>query len=251
MPETVLDQQAPTLVRCRIRLGETLCDERQTCRRTRRINARRDTRHDLQGAIVPFRYSAHVGEVEWNPKLRPQGRNRKVERRAHHTDHGISRVAQHNLGADDCRITAEATPPESLAENHDRRARGWSVAVDEGSPDDRLDAERGEQVGRAADSAQSLGLADVAKVATRSPPRGNIGKDFTLGLQIEVDGARHRAWPARAELIDRNQLLRRCVRKCLEQHGANDGEDRGVGADSEREAENRDDARRARVAKRA
>ena len=155
----------------------------------------------------------------------------------HHADHRVRIAAHVDRAVDDAWIAVEPALPERV------RQHGQAVAgrVFVGAPDaaeQRLDPECLKQTRGRLDAVYELGIAGTDEIER------HVG-DRTGGLErghgrrdVEVVGRRRvvaRKAHRRGVLPDHDEARRILERQPLEQHRVGDAEDRGVGADAERE----------------
>src|SRR6266700_2733548 len=158
------------------------------------------------------------------------------------TSHGAA--AEANGFADDARIFPKSGGPETIGENDDAGSFGAVVLRPDETPKDRVEAYYVEVV--AADDA-GLDLAGFTKADHGETEGGEIaerGQGFHAGAQILDFGdgkCRIVVADARGALADVDQPVLVAVDERLEQHAAHQREDRGVGADAQRQRQHHGD----------
>jgi hypothetical protein len=161
--------------------------------------------------------------------------------------------------ADDIRGTAEETLPQRIADHHLAAIAGRPVLLflwAEGAPQDRSDPERREQ--RRRRGGDRHGLEPIANHPQRlevSRPRQHRDACERAAPSTPVEEGADRDEASivsiRRALGQQHESIGILVRQRLEQHGIDDGEHGRVGADTERERENRAGRERRRSPQRA
>ena len=166
------------------------------------------------------------------------------KRPGHHADDGIRTAIDHHRAADDRRIGAERSPPQSIAQ-HDHRATALVLLQGEGAPQDgcgtedveqrRRGAKRGDAL-RSIDARQLVGLRDIGREAVEAPCAFLERAEIRRG---ERDRTRVRP---RDFLEDHDQPRGVPERQRLQKHRIHHGEHARRGAD--RQPQREDDCRR-------
>ena len=161
-----------------------------------------------------------------------------------HSDDAVAMAVQEHRPPDHAGVPAERTPPEPVAENADGvGARVPHVVVVEQAPDGRSDAQRA--VVAAGDQLAVYPPAAVAVCREVDRPRepAEDASDGRGPLGEGVDGPQgpHHTRPfAAMGPREGDEAVRLGHRQPLEENGVDEREDRGVGADPERERGDRD-----------
>ena len=153
-------------------------------------------------------------------------------------------AAQPDRAADGGDVAAEAPLPEPVSDDHDPPRVGDVVLLREGAAGDGTDAEHGEVLVRHLLAGDRLGLRvagerrtpagddrDLLEEAGFAPPVGVVAG---RGPFVGRTAARPQVLP------DHHEPLRMRIGQRPEQDGVDDGEHRGVGADAERDRQDRD-----------
>ena len=194
---------------------------------------------------VHRRARAAVGKRARVVGRRQNLKHSEVGARSHDADHGELLVIQTNRAAKDRRIAPERARPEALADHHDRRTAGACLLRRERSPRERTHAEHGQELVGHDQSLKSDRLAGVWRVVHLvAGKRGDLFHALAALLVVEKVGQRRRlarragvaiGLPHHGERVD---VLHR---RRPQQHGIDDAEDRGIGADTERHGQQGDD----------
>ena len=185
------------------------------------------------------RRQAQVGpHVESRARLKIGGFADEGEVAGEDADHGVLRIVQADVGADDCGARAEVPLPGGIAEHHDVIFGGLKAAAER-----HTDAEEREEIGGDGGAVQSARLAcageDEVGVgierghlveggALRAPVvevRGGDGEELAKGGMSFPEG---------------EEAAGMGVGKRLEEDAVDDSEDGGIGADAEGEREDGD-----------
>ena len=97
---------------------------------------------------------------------------REAELPRHHADHRVRLVVEQHLPADDRRVAAEPRLPEPVAEEHRAGRAVAIVGLGEQPADERLHAQRREQIGRDRRALDAQRLPGADQVAGRR--RGTV-----------------------------------------------------------------------------
>ena len=165
------------------------------------------------------------------------------EARRHHANHLGRLVAEENGPADDTRIAAEASVPETVAEDGDaRRVRTVVICGDDAS-EQRADAEQREELRRHHLRLQARRISGLGQRQRRRAPGGEPLDRAALGLPVDPVRRRHRQVAARRVnplagldvegFVDGDQPVAARIRQRPQQQLVDDGEDGGVAADPE------------------
>ena len=163
------------------------------------------------------------------------------------TSYGL--LVQRDLAADDRRIGPESPAPEPIAQKHDLMPAFDFLLPREVAAERRLDADNVEEPGSHENAAQPLGLGAAADVDGRGFDGGHGGERRVVAAPVVEVRRRDRSVQAafaRPLLAERHHIARRGIRQRPPEHGVDDAEDRGVGADAEREG-NECDERKGRL----
>ena len=138
--------------------------------------------------------------------------------------------------------------PEAVTEQGDGRGAEAIVVRIEVAAKSRMEAEGWEKCRGDHEAVDALGLAGAGEVVILMTVHGDGGEAFGLALPVEeveiVDG---RLVLAGVFPVDGDELAGVRVRQRIQEHAVDDGEERGVGADAERQGEDGDDAKRRRL----
>src|SRR5262249_19113059 len=139
--------------------------------------------------------------------------------------------------ADGVHRAAEAPLPDAVRENDDLRPRLALLARLVGSTDERRHAHDLEVVGARTHSLYALGLVAPRQVGVEGEDRRDRLQDPDLiSVIVDVDRRERHAAIAK-DILNRDELTRVAIRQWPKQHIVDDAEDRGVGADAERQGE--------------
>ena len=153
---------------------------------------------------------------------------------------------------DDRAVAAEPPLPEVVPENDNRGSRVRVLCAREGSSEEWLHAENRKEVGGDVLHDDFFRIAAARQVGPRIDERRHpVERRDAIAPSEELRRAEHVAfaWPVRALFPEHDDPLRIAERQPFEQHRVDDREDRGVGADAERERQDSDsrEARRPQV----
>ena len=158
-----------------------------------------------------------------------------------HADHGDRLAVEDDGATDDRRIAGEAPLPEAVADHrHPGRRRRLLVGVEQATGH-RLHPQHRQQSGRGADTVEPLRLAVPGEV--RAPPRHRRHgrEDPVLPAPVEVLRVRHRrVGERRLDVANQQQPVGVRIGEGAQQDAVDEAEDHGVGADSQRQRQNRD-----------
>ena len=172
------------------------------------------------------------------------------ELRAHHAHHGEGFAVQGDRTPDQGRVAAESPLPEPVRQHHDLLVPRDVVRGAERPAERRGDAERVEEVGGDAQAGQPLRRA-LALAPQDAAPVGEAGDRFEAAALVAVVAElREREGEALARgvaRVDPGEPLGRGERERLQQHGVHDAEQRRIGADPERQRDEREQREPGRV----
>ena len=142
-----------------------------------------------------------------------------------------------------------ARDPERVAEHDLRRAARRVVGVRDEPPGRRRDAEHVEERARDEEAARGTHLAAVREVERGAAPGGDVREALLLAADLREDGVVERivgggavaAGAVHVGDADAGEFPRPRDRQRSQPHGVDDLEDRGRGADAEREREDGND----------
>ena len=234
---------------CWIILLEALRDGAHLGLRLGQRHAGFEATHDPERMIVPLREQLR----------RERGRQvdfgflaRVVEGGWHDADHGALDAVENDVAPDDVGIGAEASHPESAAQDDDRRGARAFVVRGERAAENRRQPEDGEQIRRRADRADVLGLSAAREVVfLQAVVERHVLERAAALFPVDVGGRRDRAVTVEADrgrlFPEKHEPIGFRERQRPQQHGAHDAEDRGVRADAEREDQHGDDGEAGRA----
>jgi hypothetical protein len=166
---------------------------------------------------------------------------RKVEVRRHDAEDGRGHAVDGDRSADDRGIAAESRPPE-LRADHDHRCARPLVFSRERRADERVDAERLEQIRRRRDPRDAIRSVGSHERRARDRERREPAERMRLLAPVEEirrrDGE-HAVF--RHDLTHAHQSIRLRVRQRVQQHAVDDAEHGSAGADAERDRQDRDE----------
>ena len=147
------------------------------------------------------------------------------------------------------RVAAHLARPERVAEHDPRRAARRVVGVRDEPPGRRRDAEHVEESARDEEAARGTHLAAVREVERGAAPGGDVGESLLLAADLLEDrvverivgGGAVAAGAVHVDDADAGELPRPRDRQRSQPHRVDDLEDRGRGADAEREREDGND----------
>ena len=142
-------------------------------------------------------------------------------------------------------IAAEIASPELFAEHDDVRRARLVFALREESSDERLDSQQVEPVRAHANALHSLGVGVVAnEIRRRAFDHGEADELRRARSIVDEVHRRARVAVSLLRVHDAHEAIGLRKRQRLEQHAVHDAEDRGVGADAERERDDRGERER-------
>lgn len=187
--------------------------------------------------FVPVEVRLHdVVHRHRNPQGRSAAEQRAGESPGRHTHDGERRAIQRHGLADDRGIAAKAALPEPMTQDGDRR-RLLVLFGEKAAADDRFRSEQGEVVARNRLHRDWLRLAPGAPVHLREGERRHAGEHLVLLAKVLVVEVRERQ-VARIALVrreDRREPRGFRDRNGTQQQDVDEAEDRGVGANAERQ----------------
>ena len=196
----------------------------------------------------PLSFGNDVGNPEF---CRTDGADWVLKIRRHDAGNFVASTLEGNRAPHDCRVPAEAAPPEPVAQHRHAVAAVDLVLGGEGPTDSRTNAEHVEEAGGHALGTQVLGLgAGFAQRKRTAGDRGDRLEYLLLGRPIDVvlrRGAAECLWipirvrfrSRRPPLSHRDQPVVLVKRQTAEDHGIHHRKDRGAGADAEHQHEQR------------
>ena len=171
----------------------------------------------------------------------------ELEPLRHHADDPHRRVVDLHGAADDRGIAAEARLPEAMREDGNRRRIRTIVLRREETAVQRTHAEQREELPRHDLDVQPRRFADARERHGAAAPRREVLEGAAFALPVHpVGGGVPAARAARLDgahlelrhvLVDHHQLVAVRIGQGPQQELIDDGEDRGVAADTERERE--------------
>ena len=159
-----------------------------------------------------------------------------------HADHGTPRGVELNAAADDVRIGAEARLPEVVTDHHDRRRTLPQIVGCDQAPHRRLHAQRLEQFRRGAEPGDAHRLVPFEQRALHPAIRRQRLHRLLALLEIdEIADADEFLGDAGGHIamLQDDELVGATDRQRAQQHRFDDREQRGVGANSERQRQHR------------
>ena len=200
----------------------------------------RDARFHPRERLKPEADAARRVHIQWHRQHDRRARPKERERRGQHADDFSRPAVDDQLLADDVVRAPETALPVAMGQHHSPRRAGRIVFGAEGATENGLHAQQRQC--RRADE-QSLHPFRIA--ASRDRHLGRIpGADpleYLVVLAIRQIRARAviRAGPVRRDLLQAHQPLGLVKRQRLQQHTVDDAEDRGGGANAERQRQDR------------
>ncbi len=167
-----------------------------------------------------------------------------AEIRRHDGDDLIGIVVDAEALADDVGIGTELAAPETITEDHGVEESGNDIGLGVEVANLRLRSEESEVIRTGGESFDAFGTIAAAEVGVDGPDYRNILEDAGAILEVDEFGFGHAdvGNVGAAEIVeDADELLLMGEGERAEQDGVNNAEDGDVGADAERESENRDD----------
>ena len=161
---------------------------------------------------------------------------RKLERRRHHADDDIRHRVELNRLPNHRWICAERPAPEAVAQHHDAVGPDHALITRESPPERGVRLQHVEQIRRRTQPWHVLRIAGALVGEVDVPIRCHRLERLCLTLPVVERRNRHRPLIAlRIDLPQDRNLLRLLIRQRVQHHGLDDAEDRGVGADAERQ----------------
>src|SRR5688572_2637754 len=88
---------------------------------------------------------------------------------SHHSHNGVGFFVESDRASDDLRVSSEASPPQTVAQNDDLISAGLAILRSKGSPQGGRRSQCGEETGGDKGSGQPLRLRSVSQIeVTRS-----------------------------------------------------------------------------------
>jgi hypothetical protein len=139
-------------------------------------------------------------------------------------------------------VAAEAALPERVAQHHHLVAAGLVLALEECAAQQRSHAEHFEIPRRGPCRDEPLGLPHAGEVRVPLLTGGKRGEDAQALAYVAIRGRREGRFlrSLAVDVVDGDQPVWREVRQRPQQHPVDDREERGVGADAEREGGDHD-----------
>ena len=151
-------------------------------------------------------------------------------------------------------VAAEARLPDAVGQDHVLVGVRLRLVLGEAAAEERLAPERGEERRRDRERPQLLRLAALGQVDAAAGEQRRVLDRGRLGLAIEVVGNRDaglRQPHQRIGVPDEDQPVGVRIRQRPQERLVEQAEDRGVGADPERQGQDRDQGEDRLLAKRA
>src|SRR5438034_6609321 len=230
------DLNAAPRVGVGIDLFETPADRVHLLLRLPERNPRFESRKDakriaraLRGARSEVQRRRHLG-------LRgPERREAKLRR--HNADHRVGLAVQRDRLPGDIRIAAKTPLPHWIAEHEDAVVAGLQVFGLKRASHERFDAKNLEHPLAKPDAGNGLGPVAARQRSTPSLRGSHPLETPALGAPVQKVRRRGRV-PAMVQ--NRDDAFRLAVSEGLEQHAANDAENRSVRPNAERQRQHRD-----------
>ena len=165
---------------------------------------------------------------------------RSIERevRGDHPHHGIWRAVEHDHTPQHGGGRPEPALPEPAAEQDGRSSAEPVVGSAEVAADDRRLAERAEEIRGDHGTAEALRLVRAGEVVVLIAVDGHRRERLRHALPVEEIQVADRPFvESRRVVVDGGELAGVGIGERVEQHAVDDGEERGVRADAEREGE--------------
>ena len=177
---------------------------------------------------------------ERHPELRVFGMGEAL---GHHAEHFVRDAVEHDRPADNGRVRAEPARPQPVRENHDALPAGLPVGRSEAPASRGRHAERVEEVGCYSAAADLRRVAAArqrhARARVRRHPLERRARPPPV-LEVRIRGDVLVEPLTRVVGPDHHQPVGLRVGKRPQQHGVDDGEDRRVRSDAERQRHRRD-----------
>ncbi len=211
------------------------------CLRVRR--ARREPGH---GRGATGRAAIRQGGGGIDPPRRPQialeVEHRKLELARHDADDYPPLAVQLHMTADDGSVTAEAPLPQAVGDD-DRVARGGlDVRRVERPSEQRRNAEQPERIAGYAVALHPFGPVSAGKIGAPAGVHGDVGERLRSAREVQHVGDRHVEpvlLPLEVPREHEGHARRIVVRQRLQQEHVHETENRRVGADPERQGQDR------------
>ena len=158
--------------------------------------------------------------------------------RGQHPDHRVGLVVHLEHGAHDVWVATEALLPVGVAQHQHRFGAQVVVGVDERAAEQRLHAKHGEKVGRHHPGQHPVRLTAVQERERHAVILDEAVQRLQLVAVVDdlLDRERNVLGAGAGCLLAReHQLVPVAVGQRLQQHAVDNAEDRGVGADAERQ----------------
>ena len=179
---------------------------------------------------------------------------RILDARRRDADDGVGLVVEPDGLANRIGPPSEALPPEPVGDDRDARRAGLFVRGVEPPAERRLDVEHAEEVHVDNGSRDALGTVGAREREPRLTERGQSGEAVMTNAPVERVGWRRVAVTLSCLPIGvryQHQIVRAGERQRPYEHGVDDAEDRGVGADADRNREDREEEKARRPPERA
>jgi hypothetical protein len=167
----------------------------------------------------------------------------EIEVRGDYADDGEGAAVERERFAEDVWAGVEFARPQSSADDDQRAATDLVFAGRKQSAQDRLDTENGKEIGRDIIAWRSLCISHPGKREAALMSNGERGEGLVVPLPIAKvwigNGALGKVGFA---LVNGDKLTGIRKRKRIQQHAVDDGEQRSVCADAERQREDRDES---------
>ena len=172
------------------------------------------------------------GESDGHPEI--PGLRHEIEPRRHDAEDPVRQPVHADVAPHDCRIAAEAPPPQVVAEDDDLLAPRLVLLGAEGAAEGRRDAEDVEKRPGDADAGHPRRCLPRREVEARELHRRDARKDVrALGEGDVISGREVGLDRARRGCRDVHQSLRPRHRQRAQHDRIDDAEDGGRGADSQ------------------
>ena len=166
-----------------------------------------------------------------------------VDARRHHADDGVRLVVEPDGLANRIQPRAEALPPESIADHRDAGRTGLFVSSGKTPSECGLDVEHVEEVHVDNRARDALGAIEPGEREPGLTEGGQPGEAVVADAPVEKVGRRRvtvalSCLPVRVR--DQHEIVGAREGQRPQQHGVDDAEDRGVGADADRNRQDRE-----------
>ena len=159
---------------------------------------------------------------------------------SHHADNLCRNVIKVQLLADDVRITGETTLPESMTDHTNKVLAFRVFTFDKRTTEHRIDAENFEEVGSDTRHRQTFRLAiarEIDRAAVKESDRFERTILFAIRSKVRLRNSPRVESQLRARLNQSHHAVRITKRQRSQQNAVHQAEDRGVGANAERESD--------------